>query len=837
MNRQAFKLLLIALVINSTILSAQNRREIKNIFYEAESWMLFEEYIDALPLYLNLLEINPENYNYMYRIGVCYLNIPGEKEKALPYLQDAVMHINPKYKEGRFSETGAPYDALFYLGTAYRISNQLDKAIETYQSFYEGMNHDKYDSTVVKLQIESCLNAKSLMNTPLYLKLENQGEYINDQRSDVSPVVSADEQTIVFTRELPFYEGIFYSKKSDGGWTPEIQIQEELLIDDGYTTSLSPDGNELYIYRDDGYDGNIYVSKYTNGRWSPAVKLNENINTKYWESHACISADGTKLYFTSNRKGTYGGLDIYVSEKDSLGDWGTAVNLGPSINTPFNEETPFLESTGKILFFSSRGHFNMGGHDIFYSTKQEDNRWSTPVNMGYPLNTTDDDSFFSPIGEGFHAYISKFDPDGYGKEDIFRIEIFSDDHPREFYVRGVVKLKDLLSHYIDSVKISAIIKPHLDTLVTVYSNPKTGKYEFEIPHGDYKLVYESEGSEKIEKDVGFNLIHPGDSIILPVEELVKADYIAEILIVEGIDSVIYSNRDTAIIELDIEPRSILKVEHWNNNNLVKTEKYLINDPAFVYKTEALTGYNKLKFSIKDRFNNTTVKEYNFLTIVPTRVIPVISEPLIAEFDQQDIKIQEETLDSLEAGQTEDSEHINRMGQVINEVSTSNNTKLIKDALQKTNEKQIEHAGEWLEALYSVAIEYGAEKVLLTRLIAAMSADKNDNAEEYIKRLAEFAGTNLKESLERIDLGKLRDNSPEAIIEFLLSNADRLGFSKEDVFLAFSKLINASGKTAEEIVAYLRIKGGTNKWGLWILVGVAVITLIIFIVRRRKENKD
>ncbi len=842
MNKQAFKLLLIALVINSSILTAQSRREIKDMFYEAESWMLFEEYEDALPLYLNLLELYPENYNYKYRIGECYLNIPGEKEKALPYLQDAVMHIGLKHKEGQFKKTEAPYDALFYLGTAYRISNQLDKAIETYQTFYQGMDHKIYDSTIVKLQIEACQNAKSLMSTPLYLKVDNQGEFINDQRSDVSPVVSADEKTIVFTRELPFYEGIFYSKKTDGAWTPVIQIQEELLIDDGYSTSLSPDGNELYIYRDDGYDGNIYVSNFSNGRWSPAVKLNENINTKYWESHACISGDGRKLYFTSNRKGTYGGLDIYVSEKDSLGQWGPAINLGPSINTPFNEETPFLDNTGKVLFFSSRGHFNMGGHDIFYSTKLDNNKWSTPVNMGYPLNTTDDDLFFSPVGEGYIAYISKFDQDGYGMEDIFRLEVFSDKHSREFFVRGIVRLKDLLSQYKDSVRVSTLTKPNLDTLVAVYSNPYTGKYEFEIPHGDYKLVYESEGSAKIEKDINLALTHPGDSITLPAEELGKTDYIAEIFIPGRKDSIIYGHGDTVKIELEIEPRSTLLTEHWQNDKLVKTEEYFINDPTFIYETEALPGDNTLKFTIKDRFNNITIEEYNFLASEPVKVEPVISEPVIAEPviaepSPQELIAQEKTLDSLENVHAKETEHIDRMGQVISKVSTTNGTKLITDAIQKTNEKQINCAGEWLEALYRVAIEDGAEKELLIKLIAAMSADFDDNVEDYIKRMAEFAGPSLKEALENIDPTTLQDNNPEGIIEFLLSNADRLGYSKEEVFATFSKMINASEKTAEEIVTYLKIKEGCKIWGLWILLGVVVIALIIFGVRRRKKKND
>lgn len=839
MNKQAIKLLLIAFLINSTILSAQSRREIKDMFFEAESWMLFEEYKEALPLYLDLLELYPDNYNYHYRIGVCYMNIPGEKEKALPYLQEAVMHIDDRYKEGKFREDEAPYDALFYLGSAYRITNQLDKAIETYKSFFQGMDHKTYDSTVVKLQIEACRNAKKLMKTPLYLKTQNQGEFINDTRSDVNPVVAADEKTIVFTRELPFYEGIFYSKKIDSVWSPPIQIQTELLIDDGYSTFLSNDGNDLYIYRDDGYDGNIYFSHYSEGRWSPAVKLNDNINTKYWESHACISEDGQKLFFTSNRKDSYGGLDIYVSEKDSLGDWGPAKNLGPTINTPFNEETPFLDSTNNVLYFSSRGHFNMGGHDIFYSTKKQNGEWSEPMNMGYPINSTDDDLFYSPAGGGHLAYISKFDPDGYGMKDIFRVEVFSDDNPRRFYVRGVVKLKDLLKQYRDSVRVSALDRSNMDTLVAVYSDPKTGKYEFEIPHGEYKLVYQSDGSEKVEKELDLDLTHPADSIKIADEQLRKTDFIADINIPDDTISIAYEKGDTAQVDLLLEPNSILIVEHWQGDSLIKTEEFYINDPSFIYDAETLTGENNIKFIINDRFNNTSIKEFNFTVSEPVIEEPVITEPepVIEKPDPQKVLAEQRRIDSIEAVQAKEAESIDRMGQVIGEVSTDDKNKAIKDAIEKTNEKQIKNAGEWLESLYSVAIEDGAEKEMLTKLIAAMSAGVDDSAEDYLSRLSEYAGPQLRAALAKIDPDRFEDESPEALINYLLANSERLGYSNEDVFHAFSKLINASEKTAEEIVDYISVKEGNKLLLLWILLGGVAITFIIIGFRKReKKNK-
>lgn len=837
MNIRALKLLLVALILNSSIITAQSRREMRQMFYEAETWMLFEEYQDALPIYLKLLELNPDNYNYKYCIGICYLNIPGEKEKSIPYLEDAASHINPDYRDGKFSEREAPHDVLFYLGTAYRISNQFDKAVAKYSLFYEGMDNKLYDSITVKQHINYCLNAKRLMEKPLYLKLENQGEYISSRRSDVNPVVSADEKTILFTRELPFYEGIFYSRKDEDGWTPEKQIQEELLIDDGYTTSMSPDGNELYLYRDDGYDGNIYVSSYSNGRWSPASKLNENINTKYWESHASISADREKLYFTSNRRDSYGGLDIYVSRKDSLGSWGPAVNLGPTINTPFNEETPFIDATGTILFFSSRGHFNMGGYDVFYSTKLDSDRWSTPVNMGYPLNTTDDDLFYSPVSKGYTAYISRFSEDGYGREDIFKVEAFSDEHPRNFTVRGIVRLKDLMSQYEDSVKVSALEKTNLDTLLTIYSDPHTGKYEFEIEHGDYRLIYESEGSGKIEKDVEFDLYHPGDIIDLPMEELSKSDFTAGIALKKLPGSTACLPGDTVVFELELEPKSLLVVEHWNNDSLLNTVNYYINDPYFTYKAKASEGVNNLIFILKDRFSNVSDEDFTFHAsepFKPGRVMPVLE---FENIDKQELEAQQATLDSLDAIQGEETESIDRMGQVIHDVSTGDDSRLIKDAIYKTNELQIMHAGEWLQSLYSVAIEDGAEKEMLINLIAAMSADSQDNAEDYISNLARYADPGLKKTLDNIDTGRLKINKPEDVINHLFTNADEPGYKKNEIFTSLSKLINASNKTAEDILSYLSLRKGSKLWALWILLGGIFIILVIFWTRRKKKKEN
>jgi len=613
---------LLATLINSDLIS-QSKSEIKNKFYDAESWILFEDYKEALPLYQQLLKIYPDNSNFKYRIGQCYINTPGEKAKAMSYLEDAVKNINPKYKEGKFRESGAPYDAFYYLANAYRINNKLDRALETYELFRKNLNSEVYDTTVVKLQIQSCLNARELMSMPVYLKEKNLGNIINENNSEFNPVVSDNEDLLVFSKSEAFYDAILYSTRTNGQWSVPLNMNELLKVDkDFFPSSLSKDGKDLYLYSSVDYDGIIYTSRFENGTWSPIVKLNENINTKYWESHATISHDNKKLYFTSNRKGTLGGLDIYVSGRDSTGDWGPAQNLGSVINTPYNEESPFLSQDDKSLIFSSRGHFNMGGYDIFYSSLLPNGEWTVPLNVGYPLNSTDDDVFFKPLNEGYEGYFAKESPDGFGKQDIYRIEIFSNNHPRKFFIRGTVKVADLLSNFNDSVKISTMNITNSNQTVVVYSNSNTGEYEFQLPQGNYQITYEGDGAGKIIRNLDLPLTNASDSFLLPGTILPKTDFVAD-LIVESNKTILVSKGDSILFPLKVEPKSILTVEHWVEDSLLSVEQYVISDSTFKYKMLPREGDNKVVFKLTDRFNNTTTTD-----VFITREKDILTHPLI-----------------------------------------------------------------------------------------------------------------------------------------------------------------------------------------------------------------
>jgi tetratricopeptide (TPR) repeat protein len=211
MMKRFILLLCFLVLLTLQDLFPQSKTDSKNSFFDAESWILFEAYKDALPIYLELDSQYPDNANFKYRIGQCYLNSPGEKDKAVPYLEEAVKNIDPDYREGKFSEPGAPYVALYYLANAYRINNKLDKAIEVYRRFKQVLDPGVYDTTVVNRQIQTCLNAKQLIEKPQPLTEHSLGDVINQDNSEYNPVVSDDETMIVFSRIEPFYDALMYS--------------------------------------------------------------------------------------------------------------------------------------------------------------------------------------------------------------------------------------------------------------------------------------------------------------------------------------------------------------------------------------------------------------------------------------------------------------------------------------------------------------------------------------------------------------------------------------------------------------------------------------------------
>ena len=402
---------------------AQDTKVLQETFLEAEYFLMSEDYSDALAFYLQLYEKLPENSNLAYRIGVCYLNIPGKKNLSIDYLETAVKNMSAKHKEGSISQIAAPYDALYNLGKAYRINFMFDKAKDAFVRYLGTLlPDDRQNLDFINHEIKVCDTAKDLISKPVAFTEENIGILFNDEKPNFSPLISADGKSFVYMVSLKFYNAIMFSRLVEGKWTAPINISPDIQSDgEVFISCLSADGKLLFLSKNDNYNSEIYSSSFDGNNWSKAIKLNKNINTKYLESHGFISEKGDQFVFASDRPGGYGGLDLYVSNKVN-GDWGPAVNLGPVINTQFNEDRQFLINNGKTVFFSSQGHKNMGGYDIFRYDLQSGGVWTEPKNLGYPFNTPDDDFFFMPVGDGKSGYYSIYKPSGgFGKEDIYKI--------------------------------------------------------------------------------------------------------------------------------------------------------------------------------------------------------------------------------------------------------------------------------------------------------------------------------------------------------------------------------------------------------------------------------
>lgn len=477
---------IILIFIGSLTLQGQTKKEVEELYKDANSYYYFEDYEEALALFLQVYNKYPDNYNLCFKIGVCYLNIPGYKQQSIPYLEKAATNTKRNYNEQSILEMKAPYDAVFYLGNAYFITNQLDKARKEYRRFKELIKNEKnWNLAYYDHQVSTIQNSEVLQSLPVNFFRNNLGEQFNNRFANFNPIISGDEKTIAYTTKQRFYQAIYVSRKNGDNWGTPMNITLDLQVDGNCSTlSLSYDGNELYLFKDDSQDGNIYVTHFVNGKWNPMKKLNENINTKYYETHASISRDGNKLYFTSNRKGGFGDQDIYVSTRVSDDNWGVPENLGSTINTAMNENTPFITTDGTTLFFSSEGHNNLGGYDIFYSQKRPDGTWGIPINLGYPINTTDDDLFFSPIGNGSRGLIAIFDKDGYGEQDIYQYDIFI---PK--YQKSIITSNDLLKITPDNRGNFIVIDTLNKSGLALIDFAKSGISSLNDPKKNVKLFF------------------------------------------------------------------------------------------------------------------------------------------------------------------------------------------------------------------------------------------------------------------------------------------------------------------------------------------------------------
>lgn len=812
----------------------QEKQDSKEIYLEAESYFLYEEYTEALPLYLKLIKKDPENDNLGYKIGVCYLNIPYEKEKSIAYLEKASKNINLRYKADNIKERQAPLDALYYLGSAYRVNNQLDKAYEIYSDFKNKVDPSVYDISLVEEQLKSIERARKLENKPIYFVTKNLGEMINSRFSESNPVVTPDESIIIYNVKLQFYDALFFSKKVKGEWSGPVNIIPELGVDgDVYATSISSDGKKLYIYRSDNFDGNLYVSEYVNNRWTPIKRLNDNINTKYWESHASISNDGKTLYFTSNRDGGYGGLDIYKATKNEKGEWVNVTNLGPQINSPFNEDTPFPSEDGKVLYYSSYSHYNMGGYDIFYATLLDNGKWSTPLNMGYPLNTTDDDVFFMPVQNGNFGYVARYYEDGYGKTDIYRIELFSEQHPRKFILNGLVSLPYELKN--DDLKLVAklVNKVSRDTIQLINIDPDKAKFDTKIIAGNYQLIIEGKGLQtaiedfKIDKDQKSDEINVSATLrALPKETLAvnkPVEKVEEIILPIAVERKFYKVFDNAAIpiKLKLPVGSSVKVDIYIDTFKTDSKSFVTNKERHIYNYLPVPGKNVLDIGATDlngqKYKTSVVIYYEDLpdTVNKEDIAKILAEKqnkvnqlkfMLAAISDTALRDVILSVDAVKEKISEEKELVDllvskglnpgELDSLLNLIADNGfKAKLhyvtalkavsgaeLRPALEKADADSMKSFDEMVATL--IAETKGNSELTMSLLSSTARLADAGTVYYYLNSLRLSSSGSLKAKADSVDLNRDNISTPEGLYNSLTSQTSKDGYSKEQLATAF-----------------------------------------------------
>lgn len=468
-----------------------------DLFYIADDYVDNENFTGAINLYHRMLMDDPKNPDLNFKLGFCYLNTPDEKDKAIEYIEKSLKFLKKKKKK-----SNEIIEAKFYLAKAYQSNYRFEEALEKYLELKDLTKNKKLNS-IVDNEIEKCRISKDLIANPVEITINNMGDSINSEFTDHSPVVSADEAVLIFTSRREneyggeinsdgeFDENIYISYFINDRWTKPVSIGENINTSNHEASiGLSVDGQKLFIYKSED-EGSIYLSKLEGDVWSKPQKLGSTINTKARETHASLSADGNSLYFTSERKGGYGGLDIYVSHRKLGGEWSDAINLGPTVNTASDERAPYIHPDGITLFYSTKGYAGLGGFDIFTSRINEFNTWTKPKNLGYPINTASDDVFYVPSADGQRAYYASKKKDGFGRSDIYLIGLKEAEKAKITIMTGKVHI---CRGNLPEVSIT-VMDAKTDEVVGIYTpNSKTGKFLFVLNKGGrYNVIFEANG--------------------------------------------------------------------------------------------------------------------------------------------------------------------------------------------------------------------------------------------------------------------------------------------------------------------------------------------------------
>ncbi len=461
-------------------------------------------YTEAVNTYLEADEKEPGDLGLAYKIGLAYLK-SKYKDRALPYLQKV------------YEQAENPTPTIQYnLGLAYQYNHKFMEALDYFSQYREIAEN----TFMADQHIMQCAIGIEYINNPKDVKINNI-KTINSDNQDYAPLITADGNSLIFTSRREgstggemaydnnYFEDIYIAHRDGNVWEAPEKIPGK--VNTGYHecgAAISPDGTQLFIYSDEG-NGDFYISTFEDGTWGEPVPVG-GVNSPSRELSISINGEGNKIYFSSDRPGGYGGFDIYVSTLDRLGRWGKPMNLGPKINTEGDEDAPFIHPNGEVLYFSSTGHLGMGGFDIFRS-KWHREKWSTPINLGYPVNTAQDDNYFVIAKNNIYGYYATAREDGLGGNDIYAILMDQKDYqeapdaaPNMTLVRNNSQNKST-TYFVGKITDAATNLP-LDAeiilsdnrknivITRVYSDPETGTFRIPIPEGNnFGLSVERDG--------------------------------------------------------------------------------------------------------------------------------------------------------------------------------------------------------------------------------------------------------------------------------------------------------------------------------------------------------
>lgn len=412
----------------------------KEQLFEMSNMMNDGYFYQANMLCDKLLEKQPNNNNYNFRKGYVLLELKTDYQNAIPYLLKASEQTTKIWDQYSTTETKAPTDAIFVLARCYHLNLEIDKAKMYYNQFIAASNPKSANILMAKLHLKQCDIAATELANPKTAIIENVGSKVNSDKPEYSPVISLDGSALFYTsrrkwdgtteeefrddRLYQYPEDIYVAyMEVDSTWTDPTRIDFCDPAQNEATMAVSPDERRIYLYQDTEGNGDIFFSNVTNERFKTISHIeNAKVNTNDWETHCTVTPDGQTMYFVSNRNGGFGGRDIYRCDKQENGEWGKPVNCGPTLNSKYDEESPFISIDNKTLYFSSNGETSMGGFDIFQSILDTAGNWSTPMNLGYPFNAAADDLFYTTTFDGYTGYLTSLRPGGLGEKDIYVIK-------------------------------------------------------------------------------------------------------------------------------------------------------------------------------------------------------------------------------------------------------------------------------------------------------------------------------------------------------------------------------------------------------------------------------